>query len=431
MNAAPDPIPRLTLNHRGSRWRLLTALFAAVGFAFGVVSLLIWYQQDRPLQEISAALKSGRTAEALKGVNSYLVAHPQDAKPMILKGRILVEVGQLSDAIHIFRRFGAADVTDLHAWAKAHLLRKEWSDALPILQQLLKLKPDDADGLHEITACLSFLGQYNQAIQSAEQMSKLKGHEARAYVQLGTLHENLGNKKSAVDAWGRVLLFSPKAEGLQIPAADFLTTYGSVLLDLGRLSEATLYLKQGLELRETADGRLRLGNALQQTDQPDEALESWRRAVELDPQLHAPRESLAEEALGNRRFDEARQWLEPLLNKPDLASSTTYLMQRLTLASGDRESSKQWQARTAKLHQREHLKGVVERVIAESPDSTWSRAIRAHRFAEAGNWHQAEMLMQNIDLETGEEPFLQQLSTAIRRHSGLPSLDLLPIHHFQ
>ena len=153
--------------------------------------------------------------------------------------------------------------------------------------------------------------------------------------------------------------------------------------------------------------------------------------MELDPQLHAPRESLAEEALGNRRFDEARQWLEPLLSKPDLASSTTYLMQRITLASGDRESSKQWQARTAKLHQREHLKGVVERVIAESPDSNWSRAIRAHRFAEAGNWHEAEMLMQNIDLKATEEPFLQQLSTAIRRHGGLPSLDLLPIHHFQ
>ena len=73
----------------------------------------------------------------------------------------------------------------------------------------------------------------------------------------------------------------------------------------------------------------------------------------------------------------------------------------------------------------------MSRVVAESPDSIWARAIRAYRFAESGNWHEAEMLMNAVDTESTDEPFLRQLATSIRRRSTLPALDLLPVHHFQ
>ncbi len=429
--ARPNPIHNEGHHPKRHRFRLLATICAASIFAIGMVIFIVWYQQDRPLRDVDAALKSGRTADAMTKVSAYLKDHPQDVKALNLKARILVELGRQPDAIRIFRRIGAVDVADLHAWAKAHLLREEWSEALPILQQLLKLSPNDADGLHEITACLANLGQSNKALKSAERMSTLKGHEARAFVQLGTLHENLGNKKSAAEAWGHVLEYSPGATGLQIPASDFLTAFGSVLLDIGRLSEATAILSQSLALQETAEVRLRLGMAYHQTDELEKAIESWRRAVELSPKLREARESLAEVALGNRRYDEARQWLEPLLSAPVLASSTTYLMQRISLANGDREASRQWQTRTAELHQQEHLKTVVDRVVAESPDSIWARAIRAYRFADSGNWHEAEMLMSVVDTDATDEPFLQQLAAAIRRRGNLPALDLLPVHHFQ
>ena len=430
-SALSNPIRNEGHPPKRNRYRLLTTIFAASILAIGIVILAVWYQQDRPLREVEAALKSGRTADAMTKVGVYLKEHPQDVKALNLKARILVEIGRLPDAIGIFRRIGAVDVADLHAWAKAHLLREEWSEALPVLQQLLTLSPNDADGLHEITACLANLGQSNKALKSAERMSTLKGHEARAFVQLGTLHENLGNKKSAAEAWGHVLEYSPNATGLQIPASDFLTAYGSVLLDIGRLSEAIAVLSQSLALQETAEVRLRLGIAYHQTDELEKAVESWRRAAELSPKLREARESLAEVALGNRRYDEARQWLEPLLSAPVLASSTTYLMQRICLANGDREGGRQWQTRTAELHQQEHLKTLVSRVVAESPDSIWARAIRAYRFAESGNWHEAEMLMNAVDTESTDEPFLRQLATSIRRRSTLPALDLLPVHHFQ
>jgi len=413
------------------RYRFVVAFAGAVCLALAVVLMVTWYEQDRPLREVETALKRGQNSDALKLISKYLQDKPQDARGLSLKARVLVEIGQNTEAIRLFRRVGAADASDLHAWAKAHLMRQEWSDAQPILQRILDLNSNDADALHELTACLSYLGRPTQAIEMAHRMAKIKGQEARALLQLGTLHENLGNKKSAVEAWGKLLEYAPTAEGLQVPAAEFLTAYGTVLLDEGHVPEAVKTLKSAVQQHESAEAHLRLGQALQQSDELDQAISEWKRALELAPESRESREALAEVAYSHRNLDEAREWLAPLLAKPKLASSTAYLMQRICLASVDREAGEQWRLRTAELHQQEHILSVVNHVVAESPDSYWSRVVRAYRFAEQKNWHEAESMMLTLGTEPSNEPFINQLAIAIRRHGSLPSLDLIPIHHFR
>ena len=150
---------------RAARARLLWALLTVVVVSSSVVGLVVWYEQDRPLHEIEAALKAHQTSLALQRVGRYLREHPDDARAQVIKARILVETGQLTEALRLFHRVGASDAADLHAWAKAHLLRQEWSDALPVLERLLQLSPNDPDALHEITACRSYLGKYRQAFE--------------------------------------------------------------------------------------------------------------------------------------------------------------------------------------------------------------------------------------------------------------------------
>ena len=415
---------------RTARVRLLWALLTVVLVSSSVVGLVVWYEQDRPLNEIEAALKAHQTSLALQRVGRYLREHPDDARAQVLKARILVEGGQLAEALRLFHRVGASDAADLHAWAKAHLLRQEWSDALPVLERLLQLSPNDPDALHEITACRSFLGKYRQAFESAERLAAQPGHEARAWLQVGTLHENLGNKRSAIEAWTKVLKYDPQAENLQVSAAEFFGEYGQVLLDDGHPETACDVLRRSLTLKEDAEIRSSLGQSLRQIGDENGAIAAWKLAVELAPALREPRESLADAALRAGHFEEARNWLEPVLTGLNIPSSSTYLMQRICLASGDRQAAQTWQARTEELRKREKLRSAINHVLVESPESFWARAIRAYQFAEAGNWHQAEVLTSALLAESKRQPFVLELAACVRTRGPLPSLELLPIHQF-
>jgi tetratricopeptide (TPR) repeat protein len=423
--------PRVKQRSSKSPWtRLLRALVAVTVASAGVVWFITWYQHERPLHEIEAALKKGQTSQAMNLVSRFLRANPQDARGQSIRARILVEAGQLSDALRLFQRSGASDLAGLHAWAKAHLLREEWSDALPVLEQILKFHPDDPDALHEITACRSFLGQYRQAFESAERLALQPGNEARAWLQMGTLHKNLGNDHSAVEAWEQVLKYDPQIEKLQIRASDFLSEYGRVLLKDGQPERARDVLQRSLKLKESAEALTRLGQALEQLDDISGAIVRWKRAVEMAPALREPRESLAQGAFRAGRFDEARAWLQPVLQAPKPTSSAAYLMQRICHALNESEAAQEWRDRTDRLRKKEKLQAAIEHVLIEAPESNWARAIRAYQFAESGNWHQAEIFTLALLEENIHEPFVDKLAESIRHKGTLPPLDLIPIHQF-
>ena len=425
-------VPRLApvLRPRSAWPRSLGALLVVGLIALGVIWFAVWYQHDRPLRDIDTALKKGKTSDALKLVSLFLRDHPDDVRAQVMRARILVDIGQLTEALRVFHRVGASDVTDLHAWAKAHLLRQEWSDALPVLERLLALSPDDPDALHEVTACRSFLGKYREAFESARRLSLQPGHEARAWLQIGTLHENLGNDRSAIEAWETVLQYQPQAEQLQVSAADFFGEFGRVLLKDGRPERAREALDRSLQSRETPEILALLGQAWEQLGDETQAITRWKRAVELAPASREPREFLAQAAFRRGEFADARTWLEPVVSQNKPSSSSTYLMQRICLALDERDAARTWQERTDELRKREKLQSAINHTMIEAPDSFWARAIRAYQFAESGNWHQAEALTRELVTEAGKEPFVRELAACVRNRGPLPSLELLPIHQF-
>lgn len=418
------PRPR----HKASR-RWLTAI-AVAGLTTLVAVIIISYQSGQPLRRAEQALKSNRPDLALKLIGEFLRDHPDDIQAQALRARALVEIGQLTEALRFFHREGASEPAELHAWAKAHLLRQEWSDAQAVLERLLQLNPNDADALHEITACQSFLGQYRQALESGRRLVRQKGHEARGWLQIGTLHENLGNHRSAIEAWDQVLSYEPDAQRLQVTAAEFLSEFGRVLLKEGQPQRARDLLDRSLALQASAETLFYLGNAEQQLGHETTAVEYWTRAVQKDMSFRDAREQLAQAAYRAKDFKQARDWLEPALASQKSRSSATYLMQRICQALGQPEESKAWQQRTEELRKKEKLQSAINHTLIESPESFWARAIRAYQFAESGNWHQAEIMTRELLAETQSEPFIRELSLCIRNHGPLPSLELIPVHQF-
>jgi len=400
------------------------------GTALVGISFVVWYQQERPLIEIETTLQQGKVSPAFQLVGQFLRLHPDSARGQILKARILVQAGQPDEALRIFERYGASDISELQAWATAHLMRKEWSNALPVFERILQLYPDDPDALQGTTSCRTFLGDFRAALDSAARLTQQPGREARAWLQIGTLHKSLGNDRSAIGAWDRVLKYEPGAEHLPVSPAEFFGEFGRVLLHDGRLEQARESLEHSLALADSAQAHSDLGQAFQQLGEEGPAVVHWRRACELNPALGSPRESLAQMALRAGQFEMAREWLEPAVRSPLSTSSATYLMERACQGLNQIDAAQMWHEQTERRRKREKLHAAINHVLIEAPDSYWARAIRAYQFAEAGNWHQADALTRTLQSESVREPFVEGLANCVRTHGLLPSLDLVPIHQF-
>jgi tetratricopeptide (TPR) repeat protein len=415
--------------HPRRRQKLLAATIVVVGMALGAISGWIWWE-DRPLRLGEHALLQNDSREALRLANACLDGNSQNGRAQGLKARALIGLHRWDEAIQIFSRHGAATFDELHALAQALLHLQHWSEALPVLDDLLKRQPKHADVLHEITACRSFLGRHDEALRSAGQLAELPGFEARGFVQVGTLHQAHRNRKSAVESWARVLDFAPDAMNLQIPPHEFFLAYGGALLDNGQPREAIPVLQRSVSSQDTAEARTRLAEALTQLGDADRSLGEWKRVVELDPSHRQARESLAQLALEQGEAKKAFDWLRPVMATRDLPSTTTYMLQRIHLLLGHGDEAALWQQRTDEARRKERLDSSINQVLREAPQSFWARAVRAFRFAEQGNWTEADHLTQSLAREAPREPFVQELVVAVRKRGPLPSLELLPIKLF-
>ncbi len=411
---------------RRSVWRNVVLAAVIVAATAAVVGGLV-YLQDRSLVEAEQRLQEGKPDAALKLIETFLEQHPEDQRGLALKARAMVALGNAEEAIPLFRRAGLASPTDMHAFARALLSRQQWSEALAVLDRLLEIDDSDADALYEATVCCSHLGRYKEAIERAERLTELPGYEARGLVLLGTLHNTVGNKHRAAEAWQQVLQLSPQAEDLQVRPDEFLLAYGGLLADAGRASDALPLLERSRALRPTAEVHVRLGNVRLQLNEPQQAQAEWLAAVKLDTLNLEAREALASDSLRRGEPDEALQWLLPVAMKGRVKSSTAYLVQRAHTALGNDQIVEIWRKKADSLRQAEKLNAVMDHILVESPDSYWAQIVRAYRFAQEENWSQAAAMLQPALADDNTDPFVQKLADAIQRRGPLPPVEDLPI----
>jgi tetratricopeptide (TPR) repeat protein len=398
------------------------------GLTAGLVVLGVVWWSDRPLVQAEAALAQGDVKFANYLVSKYLQRHPGHQRAMALQARVYVAAGYPEAALALFDQAGADTVADLQAWARALLMTEQWSLAIPPLEQVVLREPENADALYELTACRVRLGNLEQALEGAQRFARLPGQEARGHLFVGAILSDLGKHAEAVAAYEKVLQLDPEADNLQTPTHEFYLQYGQALLSLGKPEEALEPLKRSAAALETREVLLELGNAALQLGRVEHAQEAWRRAVVLDERYAVAREALARAALSQGHPDEALQWLAPLPEQ-DPTLETAYLRQRAYTLAGKSEEAQRWQAVAASLRKRQELRGEINNLVADSPQSFWGRAIRAHRFAEQGNWRQAELMVEALLQEAPGEPFIIELATAVHRRRDLPALESLPIPH--
>ena len=409
--------------------RKLLALVVAIAAALGGVVAWQWWQEG-PLRDAEAALARGQAPRALALAEYYLDLHPGSERAEADRARALSELGRADEAIEIYKRIGAATIDELRAWARAHMVRSEWSRAAPLLQQCLRLRPTDADALYELTTCRTRLGLLTEAMESAERFTALPGQGARGNILLGAIQADRSNPDEAILAYQRAEALAPDGLGLQLPPEEFFEQFGTLLLNQGRDAEAIPLFERSLAARPTPSSHHLLGKALARTGDLEGARRNWNAAIELDPAGVTPREELANLELVAGDAMAAREWLTPLEGLAEQRFESAYLFQRLAALEKDDAAFATRKEKADVLRDRQQLITSLEQLMASSPGSYWAQVVRAHKFATLGNRAQAADLINGIERTDDEDPFVTELREAVLRNGPLPALERVPLKQF-
>ncbi len=411
--------------------RLRWLLYISVGSAVVVAGLwgTDWWR-ERPLAEIDRRLTNNESPLALKLTDQFLKTHPGHARAIALKARAFVQLGRPSEALQLIDQVGAASQADMRAYAQACLMLEKWMQALPVLEYLLQLDPENSGILHEVSACRAKLGRSAEAVEAAVRFAAIKGNEARGNLLVGMLERDRGNDRKACEAWTHVLQLNPDASDLQIPPDVFTLDFGTVLLEISEPGRAAEQFRKSLEIKHSTKALALLGKACSQLGLTEEAEKHWRIAVMIDSADAASRQGLAELAMKRSDFREALDWLRPLAESSELSSATAFLLQRAYSLTGDSQSASAWQSKVDQIRKQEELVRTVDQILIDSPASMWGQVLRSHRLAEQGNWEQADILLAPYRSDD-VHPFVRELSTAIENHGTLPDFSALPIELFR
>lgn len=419
------------MSRKKKRSLLFRRLTILGGLALGVVAVFagIFWFQDADLRKAEQQIAEGNHEAAVRLIRAWERTYAASGRSQALLARSLAESGDVRLAIRIFETVGAANTVEIHAWARACLSAHQWSNALPLLKDLRIRDPENADILHELAACQAKLGLLEEALETANEFKSHEKYAHRAWLLIGVLHSQRGNKTAAIEAWQKIAQYDPEYLDLQLRPEEFLTQFASLQIELGQAAEASALLTKALSIRETAEAQFQAGLAADLIGDHASAKQRWQRTIELDSSHRNGRESLARLALASGNADEARILLAPLAGSQDLRSSTAYLMQRVAQLKGDAEQAETWKRRTEELRHRETIDSTVNRLLTEAPDSYWSQVVRCYQFAESGNFQQAQQLLDRIRDEN-EDPFVADLRVAVATQGKLPEKSRFPIKQF-
>ncbi|MCA9104914.1 MAG: tetratricopeptide repeat protein [Planctomycetales bacterium] len=429
-------------------WPLAIVVGIAAVVAGGIGTIL-WIQ-DRPLRQAEELLESGlqaRTQALIDGttasddeikrsyhiVTEYLERFPNSSQGLALQARILVHMERPEEALRLFSEAQAATPAELQDQARAHMMLGNFDSALPIIQQVLAMEPQNEDAIYELTTCRIQLGLFQEALESAKQFTQLPDNAARGHLLQATVHGELGNAVAEVEELEKALELDPDAKRLRTNPADLFYTYGSGLLEVGRAEDALVAFNRSLELGRNPNTYVAVGNAQVELGHPELAERAWRQALEIAADHPAAREKLAQVAIENEQPRDAIDLLLPLTESDFVSSSTSFLLQRAYALAGDEEKAKEWSEYTAEIRKRENLMNVVNSVLRSAPTSMWGRAIRAHMALSFQRYEDAEQLVATLPAEAQQQPFIARLVEAVEEHNPekLPRFDELPVDLYQ
>jgi tetratricopeptide (TPR) repeat protein len=299
------------------------------------------------LERAAALINSNQLSEAEQQLSYVLRVVPNEAMALNLLGTIRAKQGRLNEAEALFSRAIRIDNKLVGArmnLAHLYLLKDVPEKTALELREVLRLDPNNADASYRLAwlllsqgrfdECISFIDGAKQSLPlSAPLLTVLgeaylrKGDAGKAeesYLQV--LNEQSANADALLglasvsqvrgDANGAILYLGHAREVIG-DSPDLLYKFALVALNSSLHNEVVSALKRAIELRpDEPSYHFVLGTAwLRQPPDLQEAEQAFRQALKLQPENAQGQLYLGYVLLKQKKYPEAREWLEKSIQK--------------------------------------------------------------------------------------------------------------------
>lgn len=187
---------------------------------------------------------------------------------------------------------------DRYALERALQLQQsgDYDAAEAVLRELLRVKPEDCDGLHLLGLCYHGRHQYEEALFWLEKAIETQPGEAMFHTNAGLATLAMGELVGAADKFEAALRVDPMH-------SEAYNNLALVRERQGRLMEASLLFEKAIALNpQSALAYSNQGNVLRGLGQIDEAIAAYHEAIRI-----APQSAVAYNGLGNALREKDRR----------------------------------------------------------------------------------------------------------------------------
>lgn len=296
-----------------------------------------------------------------------------------------LESGGIEQAMHNVYRFLSyvpGSVVGAKLAGRLELEQQNFAKVTELLEPVVEALPEDVESLNLLASAYLAQGRSGEGVELLARVAELEPDSAQAQARLGAGYIAAGNEEQGVAKLRDIVSDSPEFE-----QADILIVLN--FLRQGKLAEA-VSSAQDYRARnpESATSYNLLGRAHQANRELEKAADAFRKADELVPGDPGANHGMADFALSNKSFDEARQHYEKVLKHND-----GHLQTHLRIAGSYAQ-----QGDEAKMFDS------LERAIRANPRAMEPRLVKARYYIARGELENAAPLLDALSAEQKQHP---------------------------
>lgn len=304
-----------------TRWLPLffSLLFPILAFGAGLPepSTRSGESAERHLAQGLALKQAGRFEEAAQAFRKAILLDPRRpeayAKLREVYGRKKIE--ELIQELEKAKARDKGDFISRNLLGVLYAKKRLWQKAIALLQEALRIQPQDVDALTNLGWILTELKRYEEARQKFQEALRLSPDSARAHAGLGGIYAEANRDwKAAIAEYLKALHVEPEN-------ATYLSDLAWAYYQAGQVDRAIEVFRKAIALKpDHVMAHANLGWAYLKKGEAEAAAAHFQEALNLDPNSSFARFGFAKalEALG-READATAQYQKAWrLSKNDL-----------------------------------------------------------------------------------------------------------------
>ena len=243
------------------------------------------------LSYASSLMQQGRLDEARKTLLSVLQAGPEDVRAIVMLAGIAYQSGDYPAAIEHLDKAIAINPADANLHRNlggVYKLQSDFVRACASFNKAIELIPNDIYSMMQVVECYARQGKFEEAIDYCKRAIRLDPKQQDVHCALGSLYVSCHRIDEAIDVYRAVNAVDPDSEKANVGLGDCLRIRGE-------FNEAVQYYDRALSNPGSVDRALihsNIGVCRQACGYIGDALEAFRRAIELQPAKYELRTNL-------------------------------------------------------------------------------------------------------------------------------------------